>query len=104
MTVDVSWLFRHTVTVEELLGQTGAGRSYGPPVTVKCLITEARRNVVNAEGREVVSERGFICGPGENVNPGDRVTIRGRASTVITVSTYDGGGWPTPDNMEVACG
>jgi hypothetical protein len=98
-----SWLLRHTVTVEEYLGETGTGPSYGPPVTVRCFITEARRKVLTAEGAEVLSERGFICGTGERVATGDRATIRGRASAVVAVAVYDSGGLPAPDNLDVSC-
>lgn len=98
-----AWLLRHEVTVESYEGEGGAGPIYGPPRTIRCFITVGRREVLNGEGRIQLSERGFICGPDEGVKPGDRATIRGDASIVIAVGTYDGGGLPTPDNLDVAC-
>jgi hypothetical protein len=101
--VDVAWIFLHTVTVEAFLGETSTGKKFGPPRPVSCLITVARKLVTNAEGREVVSERGFLCGPGEAIGEQDQVTIRGTVTHVVATSLVDSGGWPTPDNLEVSC-
>jgi len=101
--VSISFLLVHTVTVEPYLGEKGSGPSYGPPVPVKCLITEARKLVRDAAGREVVSERGFICGPGQTIKPDDMATIRGRRTKVLAVGPYLFDPLPTPDNIEVSC-
>jgi hypothetical protein len=104
MGIDIAFLLPHTVTVEPYLGQTGSGPAYGTGVPVRCLITEIRKLVRNADGKEVVSERGFLCGPGEPVHPDDRATIRGRPTIVLAVGVVEtAGAMPTPDNMEVSC-
>jgi hypothetical protein len=101
--VSISFLMVHTVTVEPYEGEKGSGPKYGPGAPIKCLITEVRKLVRDSTGKEVVSERGFICEPGEAIKPDDMATIRGRRTKVLAVGLVDGGGLPTPDNIEVSC-
>ncbi|MCO1575028.1 hypothetical protein M8C13_04545 [Crossiella sp. SN42] len=96
-----AWLLRHTATIEPYLGTTGTGPRFGPPEQVRCFADDKRRLVRSATGTEVVSETTLYCPPGTTAPPESRVTVQGRATTVIAAHQRDGGGLPTPDHVEV---
>lgn len=93
---------RHTATVEPLTGAGTYGDTFGPAFTVLGY-AEAQRKLVRAStGEETVSEVTFWCDPGDDIPAGSRVTVLGRTSHVITVSTFDTGGLLHVDHREVA--
>lgn len=96
------WLQRHRVTVEPYLGQSASGPRYGPAVTVRCFVDDARRLVRNAAGVQVVSESTVYCRLNVTAPPKSRVNVFGREAFVITAKRRDGGGLPTPDHLELA--
>lgn len=81
-------MLKDTVTVETYAGDGSYGPVYAEPVTVPCNINAKRRLVRNANGDEAVSEATLT------VHPDDvpvftletRLTIAGRASTVLSVA------------------
>ena len=96
------FLLRHTVTLEPLLGEGPFGPTFGPPVPVRCFRDDARRLVRDASGAQVVSETTLYMRPTAACPVGSRVTLDdGRIATVATSARRDGGGWPTPDHLEV---
>lgn len=96
------FLLRHTVQVEPLVGEGPFGPLFGSPVTVRCFRDDKRRLVRDASGTEVVSETTLYMRLSETCPVNSRVTLDdGRVSTVITAARRDGGGWPTPDHLEV---
>lgn len=90
------------VTVETYDGQGAYGEIYGPPRTVRCLVDDRRRLVRTAQGDEVVSETTIVCDLGEDIPPESRITVGGRATTVIATTRMDGGTLPTPRYLELA--
>lgn len=96
------WLLRHQVVIEPYLGHTATGPSYGPGVTVRCFVEDARRKVRNEVGEEVISQSTMYCRLETIVPPKSRVTRNGREAFVITAKDRDGGGLPTPDHLELA--
>lgn len=96
------WLLTHTATVEPLQGQSGTGPLWGAAVTVPCFVDQQRKLARDQDNREVVASTRLYCRLSEPVTPGSRVTVNGRASTVLTVTRYDGSGLPVPSHLEVA--
>lgn len=93
---------RHTASVEPYLGAGTFGDEYGPAFSVLGY-AEAERKLVRADtGEETVSEVTFWCDPGDDIPTGSRVTVLGRTSFVLTVSTFDTGGLLHVDHREVA--
>ena len=65
-------------------------------------LTDQHRTVAAVRGTEVVSETTLYMRLSETCPVNSRVTLDdGRVSTVITAARRDGGGWPTPDHLEV---
>lgn len=97
------FLLRHTVVIEPYLGQGGNGASYGPAVTVRCFRDDARRQVLNDRGEQVISEGVCYCPPGTTAPPMSRLSglPNGKVTYVISSKLRDGGGLPTPDHVEV---
>jgi hypothetical protein len=97
-----TFLWRHTITVEPLMGNGPSGPVYGPPVTVRGLLRQQIRLVRGPAGDEVTSTS-TVYAPLDTVAPAkSRVTLPdGRRTTVIAAVRQDGGGLPTPDHMEV---
>lgn len=96
------FMLRHRITVEPLLGQGPYGPSYGPPVEVRCFLDEQTRTVRDASGEDVVSSSTARCRLEETAPTGSRVTLPGgRQTTVLVALRRDGGGFPTPDHLEV---
>ena len=95
------FLLRHTATIEPYLGAGAHGPLYGPAVSVRCFADDKRRRVRNPSGDEVISETTLYCLLATSAPPGSRVTVNGRASTVINALRRDSGGLPTPDHLEV---
>lgn len=105
--IDLSWFFRHTVSVERLVGHGATGDVYGPSSDVLALIDDNVRLVRNQQGDEVVSSTTVnVAIDTSAIPPGSRVTLPaeygGRVTTVITAGRHDGGGLPVPDLIELA--
>ncbi|MBA9003735.1 hypothetical protein [Thermomonospora cellulosilytica] len=101
-----SFLLRHEVVVEPLIGEGPFGSTYGPRTAVRCFRDDKRRLVRGTDGSEVVSETTLYMRLSETCPVGSRVTLdQGtageRVTTVITAARRDGGGLPTPDHLEV---
>jgi len=95
-------LWQHVVTVEPLEGSGAYGDVYGPPVEVRCLLSEQARMVRGPDGSDTVSGASYITTPGHRPPPGSRVTLPdGRQTTVISVDRADGGSLPVPSNTQV---
>jgi len=97
------FLLRHTVVIRPLLGEGPFGPAHGDPVEVRCMVDERRRLVRGPTGSEVVSEATVYAPRGTVCPVGSLVTLpSGREASALAVSTRDGGGWPTPDHLEIA--
>lgn len=95
-------LLRHTAEVEPFEGDGPFGPEYGMPVTVRCFVDDRIQKVLDDTGAEVVAQ-GVIYMPLTTVCPvGSRVTVNGRQAQVLAALRRDGGGFPTPDHLEVA--
>lgn len=94
-------LMPHTADIEPYIGAGATGPVYGPAVTVRCLREDTRRLVRNPSGGEAVSSTTLWCPPGTAAPVDSRVTIGGRAATVITTTNHDGGSLPVPSHVEV---
>jgi hypothetical protein len=92
----------HRITVEDYLGDTSKGRTYGPPREVRCLVDEKTRAVRSPGGEQVTSTSTAYAGPEEKTAPPlSRVTLpSGRVTTVIQVMNRDGGSLGTPNHVE----
>lgn len=83
----------HTVTVHPKAARTGTGTITGPDRTLRGLVQEKTRTVLNSDGTEVVSTATIVTAPGSGVNPGDHVTLpSGRKALVIAVQHANDGG------------
>lgn len=96
------FLWQHKVTVEEYEGSGAYGDVYGPPVEVRCLLSEQTRLVKAADGSDTVSGASYIADLEHRPPLGSRVTLPdGRETTVISVDRPDGGTLPVPSNTQV---
>jgi hypothetical protein len=82
-------MLKDTVAVESYSGEGAYGPIYAASATVSCNIDGTRRLVRNANGDEVVSEATLHVHPNDAAAfvPESRVTISGRASTVLSVNS-----------------
>lgn len=81
-------LFRDSVSVETYSGDSAYGPIYAASATVLCKVSTLRQLVRNSNGEEVVSEATLYVLPANAApfTPESRVTIAGRASTVLSVA------------------
>jgi hypothetical protein len=95
------FLTPHTVTVEAYAGDGAYGPTYGAAVTSRAYVEDKRHLARDAMGNEVTAAT-LVWLPldaGE-VPPQSRMTVNGKARTVITTSRFDFGG-STPNHLEV---
>lgn len=100
-----SRLLPHRITVEHYLGPGAEGPLYGPPVTVRCLLTRGSTRVETSAGRRTVDETTAVCEPtsaARRITAEARVTVDGRLAEVVRVTDHNAPGLPTPDHVEVA--
>ncbi|MEC3977902.1 hypothetical protein [Amycolatopsis sp. H20-H5] len=93
---------RHTATIEPFEGAGPAGPLFGTPVLVRCFADDQRRMIRGDNGTEVVSNTTLYCPLMTVAPPESRVTVNGRAVSVLAAYRRDGGGLPTPDHLELA--
>lgn len=88
-------LLKDTVIVETYSGDGAYGPVYAAPVTVPCNVQMKRRLVRNANGDEWVDMPVLTAHPDDvpAFTPETRLTVQGRASTVLSVApqTFRGG-------------
>ena len=96
-------LLKSTVSVETYAGDGAYGPVYAAPVVVPCNVQMKRRLVRNANGDEYVLMPLLTVHPDDMAafTPETRLTIDGRASTVLSVAvlTFRGGA----NHAEVSC-
>ncbi len=92
----------HTITVEPYVGNGPFGPSYGTPVAVSCRVDETQRLVRANTGEEVVSSSTVFCDLDTVIPAGSRVTVNGRATTVLALATFDTGGRSRLDHKEAS--
>lgn len=78
-------LFKNTVTVEPSIGETGMGKKFGSPVTVKCRVISRRRLVKSGTGEDLVSDATIQADADAPIDLGARVTLDGRKLSAIQV-------------------
>ncbi len=89
----------HIASLERYAGATGTGDKFGDPVTIACYYEGVSEVVRDSSGNEAVSS-GRLFTNETDVPAGSRVTVLGRRTHVLRVSTYaDGHGL---DHLEVA--
>lgn len=103
----------HAVTVETLTGVTATGSTYAAAVQLSpatadgVLVVEKRTLVLDASGKEVVSEATVYDPDPEHealYAPGSKVTLpSGRVARVISVSAFIDPGIGLPSSVEAAC-
>lgn len=102
MAVIPYWLLRHRVTVEPLLGHSAKGPIYGPAKVVRCFVQDGQRLIRGANEEQVTAAATVRMRPSAVCPVGSRVTFAGgRQSVVLVANQQDGGGFPTPDHLEV---
>lgn len=99
------WLLRHRIAVEPYLGDSAYGPRYGERVEcVPALVAAVRKQVANAEGREVLATAQIIAGPELECPPGSRITLPDdRRATALTTARHTAPGLPVPACIEVMC-
>jgi hypothetical protein len=92
-----------TMVVEAYLGQAGAKPSYGASVEVACYVEWKRRRVLSSDGERITATGGAwvqLDAPDTPVK--SRVTIDGRAATVVAETRHDSGPFTLPYHRELA--
>jgi hypothetical protein len=92
----------HTILVEPYEGSGAYGSVYGAQVSVECRVEDVVRLVRAASGDEVVSSATVACDVGTVIPPESRVTVKGRVTTVLSVSDPSTGGRSELDHLEIA--
>ncbi|WKX70047.1 hypothetical protein [Streptomyces sp. XD-27] len=105
MTRVPGWLLRHRIAIEPYLGDSAYGPRYGDRVeNVPALVVAVRKQVRDAEGREVLATAQIIAGPELECPPGSRITLPdGRTATAISTARHTAPGLPVPASVEVMC-
>lgn len=102
MAVIPYWMLKHKVTVEPLLGHTAAGPQFGPPKVVRCFVVNGQRLTRGANEEQVTSAATVRMRPKAVCPIGSRITYAdGRKADVLVANQQDGGGFATPDHLEV---
>lgn len=102
MAVIPYWMLKHKVTVEPLLGHTSVGPTFGPPKVIRCFVQNGQRLTRGANEEQVTAASTVRMRPTAVCPVGSRVTFAdGRKSTVLAANQQDGGGFATPDHLEV---
>lgn len=100
-----SFMLRHRVTVEPLLGSNADGEAFGQPVEVRCMFNTSAKTVVNAQGEEVTRSASYITTPDHDPPQDSRVTTPdGNTLRVVAVDRHTWPGMPVPANTEVHLG
>lgn len=94
-------LLVHTASVEPYEGSGAYGDRYGTAVPVPCYYEGRRQIVRDGDGNEAVSE-GVLYANLTDLPVGSRVTVLGRTTWVLSVSTFDDGGITGLAHVEVA--
>lgn len=97
-----SHLLVHVASVEPYEGSGAYGDVYGVAYSLPCYFEAERKIVRNSEGDEAVAEATVYADPGDEIDPGSRVSVNGYSSTVITVSVFDDGGLTGLAHREIA--
>jgi len=92
----------HVASVEPYLGGGAHGPVFGAAVSLDCYVEDKRQLVRSDTGEEVVSNTTIHCPVDTTIPPGSRVTVFGRATTVLTVARFDTAGRSRLDHLEVA--
>ena len=96
-------LLKDSVTVETYGGDGSYGPVYASPLTIACNVEMKNRLVRSANGDEYVSQPRLTVHPADVAafTPETRVTVQGRASTVLSVAlmTFRG----RASHAEVSC-
>lgn len=99
-------LLVHTVSVETWQGTGAYGDIFAEPTPVACFVDDQRKNVLNADGDQVISESTIYAklDKAETLAAKSRVTLPGgRPAIVINVKRRDDGGMGAPQHVEVVC-
>lgn len=96
-------LLKSVALVETYAGDGAYGPVYAPAVSVPCAVDSRHRLVRNGNGDEVMAETVVIVHPEDasSFTPESRLTIDGRASTVISVGPLALRG--STSHIEVTC-
>lgn len=95
-------LLVHTASVQPYEGSGAYGDAYGTAVDVPCYYEGRRQLVRGSDGAEAVSEGVFYANQDVEVPVGSRVSVAGRDTYVLSVSTLDDGGLTGLAHIEVA--
>lgn len=101
MRANIGRLFGHTCTIRPLLGTGAKGAQYGPAVTEKCRLNEARRYAPTSGATEVLAETVLYVRAEATCPAGSKVTVNDREWTVVRSVPRNGGTLPTPTHLEV---
>ncbi len=94
-------MFGHTCIIRPFIGEGSKGAQYGPAVTEKCRLNEARRFAPTAGESEVLAETVIYMRHQAICPARSKVTVNGREWTVIRSVPRNGGSLPTPAHLEV---
>jgi hypothetical protein len=94
-------MFGHTATIRPYVGEGAKGAQYGPAVTERCRLNEARRFAPTAGASEVLAETVIYLRAAAVCPARSKVTVGGREWTVVRSVPRNGGTLPTPAHLEV---
>lgn len=95
-------LLVHTASIEPYEGSGAYGDVFGTAFTLPCYYEGRRQIVRGADGDETVSEGVLYADLGTEIPTGSKVSVVGRDTRVLTVSTFDDGGLTGLAHLEVA--
>lgn len=97
-----SFMMRHKVLVEPLLGNNATGEVFGVQVEVGCMFTEKIKMVRNAQGEEISSSSSYITTPDHLPPENSRVTVpTGEKRKIVARDRYTWPGMSVPANTQV---
>jgi hypothetical protein len=82
------FMLTQEVIVEAHQGQTAYGKSFAAARTVRCRVESRKRVAVGPQGADVTVAATLFCDPDEDIPVESKVTVDGKAMTVIDSRTH----------------
>ena len=91
----------HTVQVAAYLGSGTYGETWDDPKDVACWLEDGNKLVVNSLGEQVVSTTQVFMDLEDEPPAKSKITVSGKARTVVGVVRHTSGGLSQLDHVEV---
>lgn len=95
-------LLVHTASVTPYAGTGAYGDTFGDAISVPCYFEGKRQVVRGPDGDEAISEGVLYADLGYDIPVGSKVSVAGRDSIALAVSTFDDAGLTGLAHIEVA--